>query len=136
MSIRLDKYLSDSDKMLSRREAAAVIRRGSVALDGVTVKDPSRHVNEGVTVTLDGDRVTYQEFIYLMMNKPAGCVTAMSDRRGGERLVTEFLPAELLRRDISPVGRLDRDTTGLLIFTDDGMSAHRALSPKTHVTKT
>ncbi|MCD7830724.1 MAG: rRNA pseudouridine synthase [Firmicutes bacterium] len=133
--VRLDKFLSASDKMLSRREASEAVRRGRVAIDGKTVTDSKVRVGSSCSVTLDGEPIFYRRYVYLMMNKPKGTIVASSDSHG-ETLVTDFLPGELLRRGVFPVGRLDRDTTGLLIFTDDGSSAHRALSPKSHVSKT
>lgn len=133
--MRLDKYISASSG-LSRREAAKAAAKGRVAVGGETVRDGAVQVSPDAEVTLDGVPLVYEEFIYIMMHKPSGYITATEDARPGERVVTDLLPPELMRRGLFPVGRLDRDTTGLLIVTNDGASAHRALSPKSHVAKT
>ncbi len=132
--MRLDKFVSTASN-LSRRDASRAIAGGHVSVFGKTVRDGAFHVDEGDDITLDGKPLLYSRFLYLMMNKPSGYITATEDARPGERVVSDLLPPELARR-VFPVGRLDRDTTGLLIFTDDGAAAHRALSPKRHVEKT
>ena len=132
--MRLDKFVSSSAN-LTRRDAARAIAKGRVTVGGVTVRDGALKVTEDAQVALDGAPLTFSRYIYLMMNKPSGYITATEDARPGERVVSELLPPETARR-VFPVGRLDRDTTGLLLFTDDGASAHRALSPKHHVEKT
>ena len=131
--MRLDKYIA-SAALLSRRDAARAISQGRVTVGGSVVRDGAFHVGEDANVTLDGGLLTYARFTYVMLHKPAGYITATEDAREGERVVNDLLPVELARR-LFPVGRLDRDTTGLLILTDDGTSAHRALSPKHHVAK-
>lgn len=120
---------------MSRRDAARAITKGRVAADGVVVRDGASHIAETAYVTLDGQAITYKKFVYIMLHKPAGYITATEDARPDERVVLDLLPPELMRRGLFPVGRLDRDTTGLLIITNDGTSAHRALSPKHHVAK-
>ncbi len=119
---------------MTRREAARAIAAGRVTVDGDTARDGSVRIADGMKIALDGRILPPASKIYLMMNKPEGFITATEDRRRGERVVSELLPDELARR-VFPVGRLDRDTTGLLIFTDDGEAAHRALSPRHHVEK-
>ncbi len=132
--MRLDKFVSSSAN-LTRRDAARAIAKGRVTVGGDTVRDGALKVAEDAEVALDGVTLTFSRYIYLMMNKPSGYITATEDARPGERVVSELLPPETARR-VFPVGRLDRDTTGLLLFTDDGASAHRAISPKHHVEKT
>lgn len=132
--MRLDKYVSAAAD-LSRRDAARAISKGRVSVNGSVVRDGASHIDESATVTLDGQEIMYQKFIYIMLHKPAGYITATEDARPGELVVLDLLPPELMRRGLFPVGRLDRDTTGLLIITNDGVSAHRALSPKHHVAK-
>ncbi len=133
--LRLDKYISVS-AALTRSEAQRAIRGGRVAVNNTSVRDPAVHVSGDECVTLDGAVLTYSEFIYIMLNKPARYISATEDERPGEHVVTDLLPPELLQRKPFPVGRLDRDTTGLIIMTNDGVSAHRALSPNNHVEKT
>lgn len=133
--MRLDKYVSVSS-LLSRRIASQVIASGRVTVDGAVVRDGKHQVSADAVVTLDGQTLHYSEFLYLMLNKPAGYITATEDAKRGEHVVNELIPEALHKRGLFPVGRLDRDTTGLLIMTDDGASAHRALSPKHHVAKT
>lgn len=132
--MRLDKYVSTAAN-ISRRDAARAISAGRVSVEGAVVRNSAAHIDENAQITLDGSALSYSRYIYIMLNKPAGYITATEDARPGERVVTDLLPPELLRRGLFPVGRLDRDTTGLLLITDDGVSAHRALSPKHHVKK-
>lgn len=133
--MRLDKYVATS-ALLTRSTAAKMIASGRVTVNGAVVKNGKSAVTESDKVTLDGNVLSYSEFVYLMLNKPAGYITATEDARRGEPVVNDLIPEELRRRGVFPVGRLDRDTTGLLIITDDGASAHKALSPKHHVAKT
>lgn len=130
--IRLDKYLADMG-VDSRTGIRQRIRQGQAAVNGETVYKADFRVDvERDSVSLQGVPVPYEEFQYFMLNKPQGVVTATRDRR--EKTVLELLPA-LRRRDLSPVGRLDKDTEGLLLITNDGKLAHRLLSPKKHVKK-
>ena len=131
--LRLDRLLT-STGAVSRKEAALAVRRGEVSVNGVTVRDPAAKVDETVCrVTLRGQPVTYRHYVYVMLNKPTGYVSATDDR--SLPYVLELLSPEHRRRGLFPVGRLDRDTTGLLIMTDDGDAAHRLLSPKRGVEK-
>lgn len=131
--MRLDKFIS-ACAPCSRRDAARLIRSGSVAVNGAVCKSPDVKVNADTdTVTLDSRTLTYQEHVYYMMNKPSGVLSATEDSRCAT--VLDLVP-EVMRRDgLFPAGRLDKDTTGLLILTDDGELAHRMLSPKKHVPK-
>lgn len=133
--MRLDKYISVS-AALTRSGAQRAIRSGRVAVDNVFIRDPAVHITGDECVTLDGAVLTYSEFVYIMLNKPAGYISATEDAHPGERVVTDLLPAQLCQRRLFPAGRLDRDTTGLIIMTNDGVSSHRALSPKNSVAKT
>ncbi len=130
--MRLDKYLGESG-LLSRSEAGKAIRTGRITVDGKPVKDPSMHITENAAVTLDGVPVLWRQFHYIMLHKPAGYVSATEDRGP---TVLDLLPAYCTRLDMFPCGRLDIDTTGLLLITNDGASAHKWLSPKHHVPKT
>lgn len=130
---RLDKLLSDAG-VAGRKELKAMITQGRVQVDGRTVRSPEEKFDEmRVSVTVDGGTISSSGSYYYMMDKPAGVVTAMKDRT--ERMVSELLPAQLQRQGVFPVGRLDKDTTGLLLFTNDGMFSHQIISPKSHIQK-
>lgn len=123
--MRLDKALSLAG--YTRSEAKALIARGRVSVSGETVRDSGRSVQLR-DVCLDGSPIDAQEEIYLMIHKPAGVVTATEDRR--LPTVVSLLPESYRRRKIGPVGRLDRDVTGLVLLTTDGQLAHRLISPR------
>lgn len=130
---RLDKFLT-SQNIGSRKEAAKLVRSGAVTVNGVPAGDSAQKVDpETDRITVNGVEIAYRKFTYLMMNKPAGVLSATEDGRG--KTVLDLLPPELCRRGLFPAGRLDKDTTGLLIITDDGGFAHRMLAPKSHVYK-
>lgn len=130
---RLDKLLSSTGQW-SRREVKDLVRQGRVTVDGRTALRPEEKADPAsCCVRVDGQAVVLDPFVYLMMNKPAGLLSATEDRR--QRTVLDLLPEHLRRRGLFPVGRLDKDTTGLLLLTDDGSLAHRLLSPKQHVAK-
>ena len=131
--MRIDKLISEAG-YASRNEAAKAARKGNVTVNGVEVKDLSRHIDpEKDVVTFFGEVVEYITSVYIMLNKPEGYVSATEDSR--LPVVTELLPEELRHRELFPVGRLDRDTVGLMILTNDGQLAHTLLSPRRHVTK-
>lgn len=133
MMERLDKFLAAQGKG-TRKEVGRLIRSGAVAVDGVPVRDPAAKVYPSCqTVAVEGSPILWQEHLYIMMNKPAGVLSATEDRR--QKTVLDLLPEDLRRRGLFPAGRLDKDTTGLLLITDDGDLAHRMLSPKKHVYK-
>lgn len=131
--MRLDKYIADTC-VISRSEAGAWIRSGRVAVNGETVRKGEFSLNEKTAaVCLDGACLHFRPFLYLMMNKPAGVVSATDDRR--EETVLSLLPEPYRTKGLFPAGRLDKDTVGLLLLTNDGKNAHRLLSPKHHVEK-
>lgn len=133
MLVRLDKWLSEKSS-LTRSEAKDVLKKGKVLVNGQTVKDPSLKLNtDSDEVILDGNKLIYEENVYFVLNKPAGFVTSTSDSDGVN--VMSLLKGEVTK-NLFPVGRLDKDTEGLLLITDDGELAHRLLSPKKHVKKT
>ncbi|MDD6667200.1 MAG: pseudouridine synthase [Lachnospiraceae bacterium] len=129
--MRLDKFLSDMN-LDSRSNLKKAIRKGNVTVDGQMVRDPGMAVLDGAKVAYYGKLVRYEAFQYYMLNKPAGVLSATSDRH--QKTVMDLLPGER-RTDLFPVGRLDKDTTGLLLITNDGDMAHRLLAPKSHVDK-
>ena len=131
--MRIDKLLSELG-IASRKETAKVAKSGGITVDGVVVKDPSKHIDPDKSrVVYLGREVVYQRYTYVMLNKPTGYVSATDDK--SLPYVTELLPEELRRRELFPVGRLDRDTVGLMILTNNGTLAHSLLSPKHHVKK-
>ena len=130
--IRLDKYLADMS-IGTRTEVKKLIRQGKVAVDGLIVKNPDIKVDTDTqNVTCNGIAVTYETYEYYMLNKPAGVISATSDKT--EKTVLDLIDSKK-RKDLFPVGRLDKDTEGLLLITNDGELAHRLLSPKKHVDK-
>ena len=130
---RLDKIISATGKK-SRREVREMVRQGRVLVDGKPAPAADMKVDpQTAVILLDGEPLGYEKFTYVMLHKPAGVLTATEDRR--QETVLDLLPPELRRRALSPVGRLDKDTEGLLLFTNDGQLAHRLLSPKSHVDK-
>lgn len=129
--MRLDKYLADMG-LGTRTELKKEIKAGNVSVDGTIVRDPGTHIQDASSVIYRGEPVYYEEFVYYMLNKPAGVISASEDPR--EETVVDLID-ERKRKDLFPVGRLDRDTEGLLLITNDGELAHRLLSPKHHVDK-
>ncbi len=130
---RLDKILA-SQNIASRSEAGAMIRRGMVSVNGTIVKraDFKADTLED-EISVAGRVLNVKKYLYLMLNKPSGVLSAARDTRTAT--VVDLLPEELKRRGLFPAGRLDKDTEGLLIITDDGVFAHRMLAPKSHVFK-
>lgn len=130
---RLDKILC-SQGTLTRSEAGRLIRSGRVTVDGVVCRDPSKkHDPERQTIAVDGRALSYARHVYLMLNKPAGILCVSRDPK--TRTVVDLLPEEYRRRGLFPAGRLDKDTHGLVLITDDGVFAHELLSPRHHVPK-
>lgn len=130
---RLDKFLTERGKG-SRKEVQKLIRSGAVCVNGTICKKPEAKLNEqSDTVTVSGEKVDGDKFIYIMMNKPAGVVSATKDNH--DKTVIDILPDEFKRPNMFPAGRLDKDTEGLLIITNDGEFAHKMLSPSKKVYK-
>ena len=132
MTMRLDKLLARLGEA-SRSGCRELLRTGRVRVNGETVRSGAYPVPEGAIVTLDGQALDCRMDRYLMMNKPAGALTAKEDPR--QRTVMDLLPPAYVSLGCMPVGRLDKDTTGLLLLTTDGELAHRLISPARHVDK-
>ncbi len=130
--LRLDKILSKSG-FGSRKDVKKLVTERRVTVKGVVATDSGMKAEEA-DVAVDGNPVCYKEFIYLIMNKPQGVVS--STEKGPSRTVIDLLPEEYRKFEPFPVGRLDKDTEGLLLITNDGQLAHELLSPKKHVDKT
>ena len=129
---RLDKIISHAFS-LSRTDAKKAIKSGEVCVDGEVIKDVSFKTDYSA-VTLEGKKADYDEHIYIMLNKPAGVVSASESK--SEKTVIDLVPEHLKRKGLFPAGRLDKDTVGFVLITDDGAFAHDILSPKKHIEKT
>lgn len=131
--IRLDKFLSEMSSW-TRSEVKKIVRTGSVTVDGNEVKKPETKIDEKLSiVSVDGRQIKYNKYEYYMLNKPKGFVSATTDRE--HKTVVDIISSSE-KKDLFPVGRLDIDTEGLLLITNDGELAHRLLAPKNHVEKT
>lgn len=130
---RLDKVLAGTGRW-SRREVKLLVRQGLVRLNGAAAVSAEEKCDpETAVITVNGETVVLRRFTYVLLHKPGGVLTATEDRR--QETVMELLPQELRRVGLAPVGRLDKDTEGLLLLTNDGELTHRLLSPKYHVDK-
>lgn len=130
--IRLDKFLSQMN-IGTRSEVKNAIRKGKVLVNGTVCKNTDEKIDENVDmVCYEGSPVTYEKFVYYMLNKPAGVISATKDAL--DTTVLDLL-SDVQTKDLFPVGRLDKDTEGLLILTNDGELAHKLLSPKKHISK-
>lgn len=130
--MRIDKYLANMN-VGSRKEVHQLIKQGIVAVNGTTVKTPKQQVKESDQVTVNGDAVAYQKYHYFLLNKPKGVLSATEDR--SQPTVISILAPQDRYQGIVPVGRLDKDTTGLLLLTNDGQLNHELLAPGKHVDK-
>ena len=131
---RLDKFLC-SQSNLTRSEAGRAIRSGRVTVDGAVCRQAAQKINPDTqTVAVDGKAVGYAEFVYWMLNKPAGILCVSRDPKAPT--VVDLLPPNARRKGLFPAGRLDKDTHGMVLITDDGDFAHRILSPRHHIPKT
>lgn len=130
---RLDKILS-RELNIARSEAKSLIKKGSVYVNGAVAASGDIKCGENDVIEADGKTVSGRKYVYIMMNKPEGCVSATEDKE--EKTVLDLLPDEMKRRGLFPAGRLDKDTTGFMLITDDGEFAHGILSPRRHVDKT
>lgn len=132
--MRIDKLLANAGYG-SRKEVKKVLRKGAVSVNGEVIKDPKHHVRpQGDEVVIFGKEVEYKAFIYVMMNKPSGVISATKDLR--DPTVVDLLEEKDRVFEPFPVGRLDKDTEGLMLLTNDGQLAHQLLSPKKNVPKT
>ena len=131
-ALRLDRYLADMGAG-TRSELKKGIRAGLALVNGKVEKDPGRKVTEEDIVSFRGREISYEKYVYYMLHKPAGVISATEDRR--QKTVLDLIEEEDMRKDLFPVGRLDRDTEGLLMITNDGDLAHALLSPSRHVDK-
>ena len=130
---RLDKILANTGRW-SRKEVRELVRAGRVTVDGAVARSPEEKHDPSSSFLVDGQPVSGERLVYLMLHKPAGLVSATEDPR--EPTVLTLLPEHLRRVGLFPAGRLDKDTEGLLLLTNDGPLAHRLLSPRWHVDKT
>ena len=132
--MRLDKFLSQT-KTLSRSEASKAAKAGLITVNGVTVRDCSTHIApETDVIGYQGAVIKYRKFIWIMMNKPSGVLSASDDKKA--KTVIDLLPPPLCSMGLFPCGRLDKDTVGLLLITNDGELSHKLLTPKNHAKKT
>lgn len=132
--MRLDKFFSEMG-LLSRKECAATVKRGRINVDGKPALRADVHIDpEKNIITLDGETVGYERFFYIMLDKPAGVLSATEDKR--QSTVLDLLDDRHRKLGLFPCGRLDKDTTGFLLMTNDGDLAHKLLSPRYHVEKT
>lgn len=131
--MRLDRLLGEASA-LTRSRAAKAIREGKVTVNGITIRRPEHKIEENTDrICLEGEPVCYRRFHYYLLDKPTGLITASRDRNA-ETVLDLFAP-EIRKQGIFPVGRLDKDTSGLLLLTDDGDFAHRVISPGRKVSK-
>lgn len=131
---RMDKLLASTGRW-SRREVKLFIKKGRVLVDGLPAVSPDQKLDPSRSLLqVDGETVTIQKYTYVMLNKPEGILSATEDRR--QKTVLDLLPLDLQRQNLFPAGRLDKDSEGLLLLTNDGGLAHQLLSPKKHVDKT
>lgn len=131
---RIDKLLASQGAM-SRKDVKEMIKKGRVAVNNTVIKNSDYKVDaENDAVTVDGEALLLKKHIYIMLNKPQGVVSASDSDT--DKTVVDLVPDELFRKGLFPAGRLDKDTTGFVLITDDGDFAHRILSPKNHIFKT
>ena len=131
--MRIDKFLSETGT-LTRKESSKAAKTGRITVNGEVVKATDRHIDpEKDVIALDGNVIGYKKFVYIIMNKPQGYVSATDDPK--EQTVLDLLPEKEQRLGLFPCGRLDKNTTGLIMLTNDGVLSHKLLAPKTHVEK-
>ena len=130
--MRIDKYLANMN-VGSRKEVHSLIKEKVVMVNGELVTTPKQQVKEDDLVVVDGNEIAYQQYHYFLLNKPKGVISATEDR--SQQTVISLLKTKDRYQGIAPVGRLDKDTTGLLLLTNDGALAHELLAPNKHVTK-
>lgn len=131
---RIDKIISVASGV-SRADARALIKKGLVSVNGAVIKDIGFKADENNDIICSrGEKLCYSKYVYIMMNKPKGVISASEG--GKEKTVVDILPDSMKRKNLFPAGRLDKDTTGFVLITDDGDFAHKILSPKNHIPKT
>ncbi|MBQ4118847.1 MAG: pseudouridine synthase [Clostridia bacterium] len=130
---RLDKIIANQFNV-SRKDARIGIKQGKATVNGATIRDFSLIVDTENEITFGGQAMDYKEYIYILMNKPKGVLSATNDK--SQKTVVDLVPSRWRRLGLFPVGRLDKDTTGLLIITDDGDFAHKAIAPNKNIYKT
>ena len=131
--MRLDKFISERTEF-TRSQIKSLAAKGRVTVNGIAVRKTDTHIDpENDSITVDGRAVSGQKFRYILLNKPEGYVCSTSDHDGAN--VMELIPEEMRTKNMFPAGRLDKDSTGALLITDDGELAHRMLSPKSHIPK-
>ena len=132
--LRIDKYLADCG-IGTRSEVKKYIKAKQITVNGEVVLKPEQKIDENKDVVcFKGQPISYEKYVYYLLHKPAGCVTAKQDNV--HKTVMEYFPEDIRAKDIAPVGRLDLDTEGLLLFTNDGPLTHHLLSPTHHIPKT
>ena len=132
--MRLDKFLTECG-LGSRKEVKKILDNGKIKVNDIIIKNPQTNIKENIDkIEFNNIKLEYKKFRYYIMNKKSGYITATEDPR--EKTVIELLPEWVIKKDLAPVGRLDKDTEGLLLFTNDGKLSHSLLSPKKHVDKT
>lgn len=132
MLMRLDKYISDA-MGISRQDAKKLLSKGAVAIDGKVIKKGDAKVSDANRVLVNGKLLEYKQFVYIMLNKPKGVVSATDDKN--DTTVVDLVKADYPKRNLFPAGRLDKTSTGFVLLTDDGDFAHDILAPKKHVSK-
>lgn len=130
--MRIDKYLANMN-VGSRKQVHELIKQGIVTVNGKVVKTPKEKVKEGDVVEVNGEEIKYQQYHYFLLNKPKGVLSATEDLH--QKTVIDLLDPKDRYKDMSPVGRLDKDTTGLLLLTNDGQLNHELLAPSKHIDK-
>lgn len=130
--IRLDKLISNQ-LLIPRSAVRTGIYRGKATVNGEIVRDTAAQVDTAAKVCFDGQAIDFKEYLYILLYKPQGVICATDDKK--QKTVLDLLPDNIRRRDMAPVGRLDKDTTGLLLITDDGVFAHECISPKKKISK-
>ena len=129
---RIDKILS-RELNIARSQSKSLLRSGRVAVDGKAVTSGDFKCPDGSVISVDGEPISNNKYVYIMMNKPKGVISAA--KSADDVTVVDILPQEMKRKNLFPAGRLDKDTTGFMLITDDGAFAHDILSPKKHIDK-
>ena len=130
---RIDKILS-RELNITRSQSKTLLRSGRVALDGKVTTSGDLKCPDGCAISVDGELISNNKYVYIMMNKPKGVISAA--KSADDVTVVDILPQEMKRKNLFPAGRLDKDTTGFMLITDDGEFAHDILRPKKHIDKT